>query len=98
MDLWTYSLEQHNINILRPRQDGCHFPDDIFERIFLIENCILMKISLKFVPRDPINHIPEFVQVMAWCQSAAIHGELIDAYMRHSASVKGNKTYSESIQ
>ena len=51
----------------RPRQDGRHFPDDIFKCIFLNENVqILIKISLKFVPKDPINNIPALVKIMAW--------------------------------
>ena len=54
-------------NTLRPRQNGRHFPDDIFKWIFLNENVwISISISLKFVPRDPINNIPTLVQVMAW--------------------------------
>ena len=28
----------YSINTLRPRQNGCHFPDNIFKRIFLNEN------------------------------------------------------------
>ena len=28
-----------------------------------------IKISLKFVPRGPINNIPALVQIMAWRQS-----------------------------
>ena len=57
-----------SINTLRPRQDGCRFPNDIFEHIFLNENVIiLIKISLKFVPIGPINNIPTLVQIMAWC-------------------------------
>ena len=28
--------------------------------------CILIKISLKFVPNGPINNIPVLVQIMAW--------------------------------
>ena len=41
--------------------------DDIFNRIFLNENVwILIKISLKFVPRDTIDNIPPLVQIMAW--------------------------------
>ena len=53
--------------MLRPRQDGCHFPDDIFKCIFLNENVkILIKITLKFVPKGPINNIPALVQIMAW--------------------------------
>ena len=64
----TYSKEQCNvINTLRPRQDGRHFPDDIFKCIFLNENeWISLKISLKFVCKGPINNIPASVQIMAW--------------------------------
>ena len=52
---------------LRPRQNGRHFADDIFKRIFLNENMwISIKISLKFVPKGPINNIPALVQIMAW--------------------------------
>ena len=61
----------HNqFNTLRPRQNGRHFPDDIFKCIFLNENVwISIKISLKFVPKVPINNIPALVQIMAWRQS-----------------------------
>ena len=52
---------------LRPRQNGRHFPDDIFRCIFLNENVwISINISLKFVLNGPINNIPALVQVMAW--------------------------------
>ena len=55
------------INTLRPRQNGCHFADDIFKCIFVNENVwILIKISLKFIPKGPINNIPALVQIMAW--------------------------------
>ena len=27
-----------HVNILRPRQNGCHFPDEIFKNIFVNEN------------------------------------------------------------
>ena len=51
---------------LRPRQNRRHFADDIFKRIFLNENVwIPIKISLKFVPKGPINYIPALVQIMA---------------------------------
>ena len=54
-------------NTLRLRQDGRHFPDDIFKCIFLNKNVsISIKISLKFVPKGPINNIPALVQIMAW--------------------------------
>ena len=55
------------INTLRPRQDGRHFADDTFKYIFLNENVMIsLKISLKFVPKGPINNIPALVQIMAW--------------------------------
>ena len=54
-------------NILRPRQNGRHFADDILNSIFLNENVgIPIKISLKFVPKGPIDNIPSLVQIMAW--------------------------------
>ena len=38
-----------------------------FKQIFLNENVwILIKFSLKFVPRGPISNIPALVQIMAW--------------------------------
>ena len=58
---------ESDINTLRPRQNGRHIPDDIFKWIFLNENVLIsINISLKFVPRGPINNIPTLVQVMAW--------------------------------
>ena len=57
------------LNTLRPRQNGRHFADDSFKHIFLNENVrILIKISLKFVPKGPINNMPALVQIMAWRQ------------------------------
>ena len=54
-------------NWLRPRQNGRHFADDIFKYIFLNENVsISLKISLKFVPKVPINNILALVQIMTW--------------------------------
>ena len=54
------------VNTLRPRQDGGHFPDDVFKCIFVNENAwIAIKISLRFVPKGPINNILALVQIMA---------------------------------
>ena len=40
-----------HLNTLRPRQNGFHFADDIFKRIFMHENIwVSLKISLNFVP------------------------------------------------
>ena len=54
------------VNTLRPRQDGRHFPDDIFKCISLNENVWLsIEISLKFVRKGSINNIPALFQIMA---------------------------------
>ena len=54
-------------NTLLPRQNGRHFPDDIFKYIFLNENIFIStKISLKFVSRCWNKHFPALVQIMAW--------------------------------
>ena len=44
------------INSSLSGQNNRHFADDIFGLIFMNENfCILIKISLKFVPKVPID-------------------------------------------
>ena len=64
---WPHESGPHCINTLRPKQNGHHFPDDIFKCIFLNENIwISIKISLNFVLMDPISNIPAVVQIMAW--------------------------------
>ena len=51
------------------------------------------EISLKSVPKGPINNIAALVQIMAWrrARRQAIiwtnDGQITDAYMRHSASM-----------
>ena len=56
-----------SFNTLRPRQNERPFPDDIFKCIFENENVgIVLKISLTFVPKAPINNIPSLVQIMVW--------------------------------
>ena len=60
-------LQLHNLNTMRPRQNGRHLADNISKCIFLDENAwISIKISLKFVPNVQINNIPALVQIMAW--------------------------------
>ena len=44
--------------------------DGIFKSIFLNENNrIMIQISVKFVPRSPIDNKPALVQAMAWCRT-----------------------------
>ena len=59
--------QQPSVITLRPRQNGRHFPDDLFKCIFLNENVwISIKISQKFVPKCATDNIPALVQIMAW--------------------------------
>ena len=64
---YTHTYQSDFINTLRPTQNGRHFADDVFKCIFLNEDVwIPNQISLKFVPKGPINNIPALVQIMAW--------------------------------
>ena len=53
------------------------------------EFCILTRISLKFVPKDPIDDKPALVKVMAWFQTGTkpllepMLTQFTYAYMRH---------------
>ena len=55
-------LEHLNINSSPPGQNGRHFADNIFRCIFVNEKfCILIIISLKFVPKGPIDNNPALI-------------------------------------
>ena len=69
--------------------------DNIFKRIFLNDKLwILIEISLKFVPKGPIDNNPALVYIMAWCRigdkplyepmlTRFIDAYMLDSYMRH---------------
>ena len=68
--------------------------DDNFKCIFLNENDIIpILISLKFLPRSPVDNKPLFVQVLAWRRTGdkplpqSMLTQLTDAYMRHLGEV-----------
>ena len=68
--------------------------DDIFKCIFMNEKLrILIRISLKFVPKGPIDNKSALVQVMAWRRTGdkplrePMFDEFNDAYMRHSGEM-----------
>ena len=69
---WFCQCRILSFNTLRPRQNGCHFPDYIFKYIFLNENVwISIEMSPKFVSKGPINNIPTLVPIMAWRRPGA---------------------------
>ena len=68
--LHSSGLSKHWFNTLRPKQNGRHFAEDICKCIFLNENVwMAVKISLKYIPKGPINNIPALIKIMAWCRS-----------------------------
>ena len=74
---------------MKPRQNGRHFADDIFKGIFFNENILIpIKISLKFVPKTPSNHIPPLVQIIAWRRSGdkPLSKPMIVSLLTHIAS------------
>ena len=66
------------------------FADDISKCIFVNEKfCISIRISLRFVPKGPIDNKAALVQVMAWRRTGdkPFHEPMLTqfsgAYMRH---------------
>ena len=50
----------------RPQQDGCQSADHILKYIFLNENvCILIEMSLNFVPKGSVDNMSALIQVGA---------------------------------
>ena len=61
------TMRRRSINTLIPRQNGRHFPDDIFKYIISHENVqISHKSSLQIVPEVRIDVISALVQIMVW--------------------------------
>ena len=82
------------INSSAPGPKGCHFADDICKCIFKNETFyILIRISLKFVLKCPIDNKSALVQVMAWCRIGdeplpkAILIQSNEAYMRRQGAM-----------
>ena len=77
------------INSSPPGQNGRHFADNILRCIFLNENNIPIGISLKLVPRGPINNKSALIQVMAWRRTGdkplpePVMTQFTDVYMHH---------------
>ena len=59
-----------SINTSRPGQHSGQFAHSIIEFIFLYENCcILILITLKYVPKGSIDNKPALIQIMTWYQT-----------------------------
>ena len=88
------NLDIYAFKSSRPGQNSRHFPDDMFKCIFMNEkSCILIRISMQFDLKGPINNKPPLVMVMAWRRPGdkplpePMLTKFTDAYMRHSGEM-----------
>ena len=79
--------------------------DDISKHIFLNEKLwILIEISLKFVPKGPIDNNPAFVEIMAWRRlgdkplSEPMLTRFTDAHMREMSWFQNEHCYRNWYQ
>ena len=104
---YSFTLPQ-SVSILRPKQNGCYFPDNIFRCILLPENVwIFIKISLYFLPVVSVNNFPALVQIMAWHRpgdrllseplmvrlAMIMHHSASTSYYRFGNAISNNNTY-----
>ena len=83
------------VNTLRPRRNEQNFADDIFKRIFCNENVwISIYISLKFVPKGPINNIPAY----SWTAPSHYLNQWWLVYRRIYASLGLNEVMKRCLQ
>ena len=78
----TLHIYSGALKTLKLRIDSLHFPDNILKYIYELKIYISIKISLKFVPRDPTDNIPDDKPL-----SELMTVTSTDAYMRHSTSM-----------
>ena len=65
-------------------RNGHNFTDDMFTCIFVNEKfCILIKISLKFVPKGSIDNKWALAQVMTWCRTGNCLNQCWPSLMTH---------------
>ena len=81
------------LHFISPWQNGCHFADDIFICIFVIDFIALIKTLLRFVPEGLIDNNPAFVQIRVWRWigdkplSEPMLTRFTDAYMQHQGDM-----------
>ena len=86
------------VNTVRPRQNGRHFPGDIFKCIFLNENIWTITISLTFPPKGSIDSILALVQIMVWRlpgDKPLVEPMMVINYRRIYASLRLNELSCE---
>ena len=87
---WLQSWQSNCFNSSPPGQNGRHFADDLFRCIFVnVKVCILIEISLKFVPKDLINNnlafgldnglVPNRRQAIIWTNADPVYWRIYAA-------------------
>ena len=75
-----------HINTVRPTQNSCHFTEDIFKLIFFNEICWnLIPISVKYVPKGPIDSKPVLVRILAWNHTHTGYTDDVRCSRRHQS-------------
>ena len=75
-----------------PGQIGRHFADGVFRCIFINEKfCILIKISLKFAAKGPIDKNATLVQIMSWHRTGdkPLPEAIMTQFMAHICGTRG---------
>ena len=79
-----------DVQLISPWTRWPPFADDIFKCIFMTESfCVLIQISLKFVPKGPIDSKSALVHVMTWRRTGnkplpePMLAQFTDAYVWH---------------
>ena len=87
MHLSYYSLALTHLPL---EKNGYHLPNNIFKYIFMnLKFCVLIQISLTFVPNGLIDNNPALVKIKGWRQidkkplSEPMLTWSSDAYMQH---------------
>ena len=90
----VYMLTWWLVSYFSPRQNGRHFADNSLKRIFMNDNFYIpIQISLKFVPKCPIDNVAALVQVMAWYRTGdkplpeTMLTQFTNAYMQHQGKM-----------
>ena len=80
-----------SLNSSPPGQNGRHSASDIFKYIFLTENLFFIQISLKFVPKHPIDNTSALVQVMARRRTGDSHylKQYCPSSLTHKCDIRG---------
>ena len=69
---FSFNHFQCVINALRCEQNTRRYADDIFNSILLIEHvCILIEISLKFIPKSSVDNKAVWIQIRVLCPASS---------------------------